>query len=200
MRNSCIGASGTIGSAIVSELENDTNLITASLNTGQYSVDLSDHNSITDLFTKTGEIDAVVCAAARGVIFKNTADMTVSEYISSTQQKLFGQIQVALSGLPYLNDKGSITLTTGIMNHDFVVGGSAAAMVNSAVEGFVQAAALELPRGIRINAVSPALLKESVKAYGAVCPGFEPVDSTKVARAYRKSIYGIQTGRIYHVS
>ncbi|GGI84042.1 hypothetical protein [Legionella impletisoli] len=72
-------------------------------------------------------------------------------------------------------------------------------MVNSAVEGFVQAAALEMPRGIRMNAVSPALLEESAKAYSERCPGFEPVSSKKVARAYRKSIYGIQTGQIFFV-
>ena len=77
-------------------------------------------------------------------------------------------------------------MTTGILNRDFVLNGSAAAMVNNAVEGFVKAAALDLPRGIRINAISPALLEESVKKYSELCPGFEPVSSTKVARAYRK--------------
>jgi len=85
------------------------------------------------------------------------------------------------------------------MNRDLVLNGSAAAMVNNAVEGFVKAASLELPRGIRINAVSPALLEESVEKYSELCPGFEPVSSAKVARAYRKSIYGVQSGQIYHV-
>ncbi len=200
MKALIIGASGTIGSAIVSELQGDTDITTASLNKGDHQVDLSDHKSIMQLFKQIGKLDAIVCAAARGVVFKAIQDMSIEDYIASTQQKLFGQIQVALAGIKCLNNKGSITLTTGIMNHDFVENGSAAAMTNNAVEGFVQATALDLPRGIRINAVSPALLEESVKIYGALCPGFEPVSSAKVARAYRKSIYGIQTGRIYHVS
>ncbi len=66
--------------------------------------------------------------------------------------------------------------------------------VNSAVEGFVQSASLELPNNLRLNGVSPALLTDSVEAYADYCPGYEPVSGEKVARAYRRSVYGIQTG------
>ena len=117
----------------------------------------------------------------------------------SMQQKLLGQIRLVQEGIKVLSAEGSITLTTGIMNRDFVSNGSVAAMINSAVEGFVKAAALDLPNKMRINAVSPALLEESVEKYSQLCPGFEPVSSAAVARAYRKSLYGIQTGQIYHV-
>jgi NAD(P)-dependent dehydrogenase (short-subunit alcohol dehydrogenase family) len=126
--------------------------------------------------------------------------MTVADYQVSLQQKLLGQINVALNGIKVLNDKGSITLVTGIMNHDFVKDGTAAAMVNNAVEGFAQAATLDMPRGIRINVVSPGLLEPSVELYKDYCPGFEPVSTEKVGRAFRKSVYGIHTGRIYSVS
>lgn len=194
-----IGASGTIGSAIFRELEKDTDLISASLNSGDYNVDLANVNSIINLFQQTGKIDGIVCSASRGVVFKPLMEMTVEDYLTSMQQKLIGQLSLVLEGIKVLNDHGSITLTTGIMNRDFVKNGSAAAMVNNAVEGFVKAAALDLPRGIRINAVSPALLEESTDKYSELCPGFEPVASAKVARAYRKSIYGIQAGQIYHI-
>ena len=137
---------------------------------------------------------------SRGVVFKALADMAPEDYLASMQQKLFGQLTLVLEGAKVLNDKGSITLTTGIMNHDFVLHGTAAAMINSAVEGFAQAAALDLPRGIRLNVVSPALLEESAELYKDFCPGFEPVSSAKVARAYRKSLYGVQTGRVYQVN
>lgn len=193
-----IGASGTIGSAICRELESDTEVVSASRNNGDYNVDLASADSIVTLFQQTGKVDGVVCAASRGVVFKPLADMMAEDYLASLQQKLMGQLTVALEGIKVLNDRGSITLTTGIMNHDFVKNGSAAAMVNNAVEGFVKAAALDLPRGIRINAVSPALLEESADKYSALCPGFETVRSGKVAKAYRKSIYSIQTGQVYH--
>lgn len=194
-----IGASGAVGSAIVRELQKDTELVTVGFTSGDYQVDLANNSSIVNLFKQTGKLDGIVCAASRGVIFKPLVEMTLEDYISSMQQKLLGQISVALEGINVLNNHGSITLTTGIMNRDFVANGSAAAMVNNAVEGFVKSAALDLPRGIRINAVSPALLEESADKYSTLCPGFETVSSAKVARAYRKSIYGIQSGQIYQV-
>lgn len=194
-----IGASGAVGSAIVRELKNDTELVTVGLTSGDYQVDLGNISSIVNLFKQTGKLDGIVCAASRGVVFKPLIDMSLEDYITSMQQKLLGQISVALEGVKVLNNHGSITLTTGIMNRDFVSNGSAAAMVNNAVEGFVKSAALDLPRDIRINAVSPALLQESADKYSTLCPGFETVSSEKVARAYRKSIYGIQSGQIYHV-
>lgn len=194
-----IGASGTIGSAIVRELQSDTDIVSVGHTSGDYHVDLAHQDSIAKLFQQVGKVDGIICAASRGVVFKSLKEMTVADYLASMQQKLLGQLSLVLNGIKVLKDNGSITLTTGIMNRDFVKNGSAAAMVNNAVEGFVKAAALDLPRGIRINAVSPALLEESVDKYSELCPGFEPVSSAKVARAYRKSIYGIQTGQIFHV-
>lgn len=197
MKALVIGASGTIGRYVVKELERDTDVIRASVNQGDVKVDLGDGESIRKMYQAVEDLDAIICVASRGVVFKPLMDMTVSDYLVSMQQKLFGQLQVVLEGIKLLKDGGSITLTTGIMNHDFVKSGSAAAMINNAVEGFVQAAALDMPRAIRINVVSPALLEDSKELYAEFCPGFEPVAGEVVARAYRKSMYGIQTGRIY---
>jgi NAD(P)-dependent dehydrogenase (short-subunit alcohol dehydrogenase family) len=195
-----IGASGKIGSAIVRELTSDTTLITANHTSGDFTVDLGNAASIAQLFAKTGPLDGIVCAAARGVVFKPVSEMSVEDYLASMQQKMLGQMTVALQGLKVLNDHGSITLTTGAFNRDFVKNGSAAATVNNAIEGFVKAASLDLPRGIRMNVVSPGLIEESAAMYAAACPGFDVVSSAKVARAYRRSIYGIQTGQIFCVT
>lgn len=197
MKTLIIGASGTIGSAIVKCIAGETDILTASPNSSDLKVDLSDTNSIAELFKQTGQLDAIVCAASRGTVFKTVMDMSIEDYQASLQQKCFGQIELVLKGVPVLNDGGSITLTTGAFGTDYIANGSAAAMANRAVEGFAQAAALELPRRIRLNVVSPALLEESVSAYGSLCPGFEPVSSQTVARAYQRSIFGIQTGQIF---
>ncbi|MCY1554306.1 hypothetical protein D9M68_908700 [compost metagenome] len=77
--------------------------------------------------------------------------------------------------------------------------GANATAVNAAIEGFVAAAAIELPRGIRINAVSPTLLTESLPTYGPFFPGFETVPSQRVGLAYQRSVEGAQTGRVYRV-
>ena len=195
-----VGASGTIGNAVLKELQADAEVLTAGSKSGDYNFDMTNNNSVTELFKQTGKLDAIISTAASGLIWKPVPEMTISDYVNSMQSKLLGQLNLALQGISNLNDHGSITLTTGILDHDFAAGASAAAMINGAINSFVAAAALELPKNIRINAISPALIAECAETYKDIFPGFEPVNSSKVARAYRKSVYGIQTGRVYNVS
>ncbi|HGH0740112.1 TPA: SDR family oxidoreductase, partial [Klebsiella pneumoniae] len=96
-------------------------------------------------------------------------------------------------------DGGSITLVSGIVAQEPIAQGVNATTVNAGLEGFVRAAACELPRGIRINLISPTVLSESLAAYGDFFPGFPSVPAAAVAQAYRRSIEGVQTGRIYPV-
>lgn len=198
MRVLIIGAYGTIGSYLTQELARDTEIITASYSQGDFRVDLGSIDSINAMYEniKT-DLDAIVCVASRGVVLKHVTEMSINDYQTSLQQKCFGQIQLVLSGIQKLKAGGSFTLTTGIMNRDFIKHGSAAAIVNNAVEAFVKSASLELPKQLRLNAVSPALLEDSAKAYEEYCPGYETVSGQKVARAYRRSICGIQTGQIF---
>lgn len=198
MRVLIVGAFGTIGSYVTQELAHDTDIITAGYSQGDIRVDLNSIDSINEMYEKIEmDLDAVICVASRGVILKHLTEMTVKDYQVSLQQKFYGQIHLVLSGIQKLREGGSFTLTTGIMNRDFIKHGSAPAIVNNAVEGFVKSASLELPNKLRLNAVSPALLEDSVEAYAEYCPGYEPVSGQKVARAYRRSVYGIQTGQIY---
>ena len=62
----------------------------------------------------------------------------------------------------------------------------------------VLGAAAELPRAIRINAVSPSAL-EDAPSYHSSFPGFVPVSSYRVGMAYAKSVLGVQTGQIFPV-
>ena len=107
--------------------------------------------------------------------------------------------RLALVGQHFLRDGGSITLVSGIVAQEPIAQGVNATTVNAGLEGFVRAAACELPRGIRINLISPTVLSESLAAYGDFFPGFPSVPAAAVAQAYRRSIEGVQTGRIYPV-
>jgi NAD(P)-dependent dehydrogenase (short-subunit alcohol dehydrogenase family) len=109
------------------------------------------------------------------------------------------QVNLVLQGLHHVNDGGSFTLTSGMLNVDPAPLGASAAMVNGALEGFVRSAALEMPRSTRINLVSPTVIKESLAQYGEYFPGFEAVSAERVALAYRKSVEGAQTGQVYRV-
>lgn len=194
-----VGASGDIGSAVVNELKQDMDVIEVSHSASSVKVDLTSTDSIKDMYQKVGKVDAVVCAAARGVVFAPLAKMTLADYKASLESKMLGQIDLVLQGMDFINDGGSFTLTTGLLNADPIPMGSAAALVNAGVEGFMQAAAIDMPRGLRINVVSPALVSESAARYGDYFQGHNTVAAAKVALAYRKSIYSQQNGKVYRV-
>ena len=145
-----------------------------------------------------GKVDAIVSTAGN-LHFGPLAEMTAEQFNLGLQDKLLGQVQLALVGQKYLNDGGSITLTAGILSIEPIRNGASATAVNAAIEGFAAAAAIELPRGLRINAISPTVLTESMGSYGPFFPGFEPVPAERVALAYQRSVEGAQTGRVYRV-
>jgi NAD(P)-dependent dehydrogenase (short-subunit alcohol dehydrogenase family) len=80
-----------------------------------------------------------------------------------------GQVNLALVGARYLRDGGSITLTSGVLLDQPVRSGAAASLANGGVEAFVRAAAIELPRGLRINAIRPGVVEESMDDYASMC-------------------------------
>ena len=193
-----IGASGTVGRAVAQELSQRHEVIHVGRTQGDYQVDITSQQSVESLFEKTGRVDAIVSATGN-LFFGPLATMTDSDFNQGLQDKLLGQIRLALTGQHYLNDGGSITLISGIVAHEPIAQGVNATTVNAGLEGFVRAAACELPRGIRINLISPTVLTESAAAYDGFFPGFASVPAASVAQAYRRSVEGIQSGRIYKV-
>jgi NAD(P)-dependent dehydrogenase (short-subunit alcohol dehydrogenase family) len=113
--------------------------------------------------------------------------------------KLMGQVNLVLIGQRYVNDGGSFTLTSGVLSHDPIRYGASASLVNGAIDAFVRAAAIELDRGVRINAVSPGVLVESLPVFGEYFRGHEPVPGARVGNAYLKSVEGRLTGQVFHV-
>jgi NAD(P)-dependent dehydrogenase (short-subunit alcohol dehydrogenase family) len=193
-----IGATGTLGRAVVAELGQDNEVISVGLTHGDLQVDLTRDESVETLFAQTGRVDAII-ATTGSLFFGPLTAMRAEDFASGLNDKLLGQVRLSLIGQHYLNDGGSITLTSGIIGSEPIAQGVNATAVNGALEGFVRAAACELPRGLRINVVSPTVLSESVEKYGAFFPGFESVPAARAALAYRRSVYGVQTGRTFTV-
>ena len=103
-----IGASGDIGKAALAELGSRHEVIKVGRSSGDLLADISDRQSIVDMYEKTGNIDAVVCTAGN-VHFGPLADFTEDQFMLGLSDKVMGQINVALVGINYINDKGSIT-------------------------------------------------------------------------------------------
>lgn len=198
MRVLVVGASGTVGKAAVSQLSRRHQIVTAGRSGADVSVDLMNEASVRQMYVGLGTIDAVVACAGHAHFGPVTA-MTPVEFRKGLDDKLMGQIHLVLLGLSHISDGGSFTLTSGILDRDPVRAGANAAAVNGAIGAFVRSAAIEMPRGIRINAVSPGLLEESAQKYDGFFPGHQPVSSARVGLAYVKSVEGGLTGQVFLV-
>ncbi|MED7787769.1 short chain dehydrogenase [Francisella sp. 19X1-34] len=195
-----IGASGTIGSATYKSLKAaEYDVVTASFSGEKtdFSVDIQDPKSIKNLFEKVGSFDALVSTTGK-VAFKAVQEIEQQDWDLSLSNKLLGQINLVQIGSKYINEGGSFTLTTGILNVEPIAMGSIAATVNAGLEGFVKAATLEY-KNFRINTVSPTVVEEALGKYGAFFVGYKPVKAEEVAQAYLKSVAGIANGQVIKV-
>ncbi|CEG55744.1 short chain dehydrogenase [Legionella fallonii] len=193
-----VGGTGTIGKAVSKELAQRHTIISVGHTRGDFQVDIRDSESIEALYKAVGPFDALVAATGE-VHFGSLTEFTEEQYNVGLNSKLMGQIKLVLIGFQYINNGGSFTLTSGILSNDPIRFGSSAAMVNGAIDSFVKSAAIEMPDRLRINAVSPTVLSESMDSYAPYFRGFEPVSASRVALAYSKSVEGAQTGIIYRV-
>lgn len=193
-----IGANGTVGSAVERELAPRHEIIRIGRNSGDEHVDISDSASIRRLFERTGPFDALVCAAGN-VNFVPLKEMTEADFTLGLQDKLMGQVNLLLIGQQFANDGASFTLTSGILSEEPILSGVSASLVNGAIDAFVRAAAIELPRGMRVNSVSANVLVEAMDKYAPYFRGSRPVPAADVALAYARSVEGLHTGRTYRV-
>ena len=193
MRILIVGASGTIGQAVVDALAARHELVLASRSKSPERVDLADPASIRALFKRVGRIDAVVSVAGEAA-WKPLAQLTDEDFAFSLGSKLMGQVNLVRFGSDVVADGGSFTLTSGVLATRPTPGGAAITLVNAGVDAFTRAAALELARGIRINSVSPPWVSETLTAMGRDPSGGLP--ATDVARSYVESVEGKQTGAV----
>ena len=193
MRILLIGATGTIGKAIAAALGRRHEVLLASRHQAPLQVDIADPVTIRALYAKVGKVGAVISAAGEAR-FKPLDELSDADFAFSIDSKVMGQVNLVRYGLDSVTDKGSITLTSGILAQHPSRGSGAVSLVNAALEGFTRAAALEAPRGIRINVVSPPWVTETLKALGMPLEGGLP--AATVAQAYVRSVEGTGTGQV----
>lgn len=191
MRVLVIGATGTIGRAVVEALTGRHEVIAASRQRAGLKVDLTNADSIRAMFQATGPVDAVVCAAGEAR-FAPLSKLSDDDFKFSLTSKLMGQVNVVRVGFEFVRDRGSLTVTSGILARTPMSGSAAVSLVNAGLEGFVRAAAGEAPRGIRVNVVSPPWLTETLQALGMDPAPGQP--AAAVAQLYVRSVEGNQTG------
>jgi NAD(P)-dependent dehydrogenase (short-subunit alcohol dehydrogenase family) len=193
MRILIIGATGTIGTAVAQALDARHEVLRASHSRSALAVDLADPESIKRLYGKVGRVDAVVSAAGKAA-FGPLLALSDEDFSLCLTNKLMGQVNLVRFGVDALADRGSFTLTSGFLSRFPTPGSAAISLVNSGLEGFVRAAALDLPRGLRINAVAPGWISETLVALKRDPSTGVPV--ARVAQTYVRSVEGSMTGQI----
>jgi NAD(P)-dependent dehydrogenase (short-subunit alcohol dehydrogenase family) len=189
MRVIVVGATGTIGGEVARALEPEHEVVRASRN-GDPPVDLECPGSIAALFASVNDADALISCAASAPL----TPVTDERFVPSLHAKLLGQVTLVRMAIEHLRDGGSITLTSGRIP-EATPGSAGGALVNAGLEAFVTAAAVEMPRAIRLNAVSPGWVRESLVKLGMDPSGGTP--ARDVARAFVEAVEGTAKGRIF---
>ena len=193
-----IGAGGAVGRCAVQALAPRHEVISVGRSSGDLRVDIEDVDSIRAMYRETGRVDAVVSAVGHGH-FGPVDEMSAEQFMKGINHKTLPQVNLVLEGFEYINDGGSFTLTSGILNRDPIRGGAAAAAANGALDGFVRGAAVDMPRGIRINVVSPEVLEVSRERYEGFFHGHYHVSDAAVGLAYSKAVEGCLSGQVFTV-
>ena len=195
-----IGANGTIAELVQKALAGAGHeIVKVGHKSGDFQVQIENRESVRKLYQAVGSFDAVAIAAGQ-VAFAPLSELTAEKWQFSLGSKLMGQINPGSGGDPVHQRKRiCFTSVSGILNDDPIFAGVAASTVSGAVEAFVRAAAIELPKGLRINVVSPTMLKESEIS---ICPVLHRHDSGRRMESWtslQSAILGAQTGRVYKV-
>jgi len=192
-----IGGTGTIGSALVSMLRKDHEVISVGRSRGDMQVNIEDKSSIEKLLAEVGEVDGIISTSGDGRMapFHLQSDEDLDLALNS---KLKGQLDIIRLGAHSVKENGFILITTGTATNNYMPGASSITMANSALEGYVKAINVEPYRGIRINAVSPYFVKETCEMFDFDVPNAIPAADT--ASVYKMVLESDKTGIVADVA
>jgi NAD(P)-dependent dehydrogenase (short-subunit alcohol dehydrogenase family) len=189
-----IGGTGTIGDPVADALAaGGHDVVRVARSSGDVRVDITSPRSIEEMYGAVGRFDALVSCAGSGA-WKPLEELTDDDFETSLHNKLMGQVNLVRRGIRQVSDGGSFTLTSGVLAQSPMPGSAAISLLNAGLEGFARAAALEAPRGVRVNVVSPPWVAETLKAMGQDPSGGMP--AAQVARAYVESVTGSRNGEV----
>ncbi|HEX4246883.1 MAG TPA: short chain dehydrogenase [Pseudonocardia sp.] len=196
MRIVVIGGNGTIGRRLVPALaERGHDTVIAGRSAGGIRVDITSADSIVEMYEQAGAVDGVVVIAASGAL-DDFATLTGADLLENMRGKFFGQANVVLIGQRYVRDGGSLTLTSGIFADEAWPGVTGGAAVSGALHSFVLSAAVELPRRLRVNVVSPTMVADSADALRDLFPGMRPVAMDTLVKHYVDCVEGNDSGAV----
>ena len=161
-----IGGSSGIGAAVAEQARSrgaqvvlSGRRLSSALHNGLRSepVDVTDNASLQRLFESVGRFDHLVYTAGPAVQAKNLQDTDLQLAQDNFNVKLWGALRAIQLALPFLDEHGSIVLTSGQLGRKLVPGQFIKIGINAATEALGKQLAKELaPR--RVNVVSPGVI------------------------------------------
>ena len=161
-----IGGSSGIGAAVAEQARSlgaqvvlAGRRLSSALHNGLRSepVDVTDNASLQRLFESVGRFDHLVYTAGPAVQAKNLQDTDLQLAQDNFNVKLWGALRAIQLALPFLDEHGSIVLTSGQLGRKLVPGQFIKIGINAATEALGKQLAKELaPR--RVNVVSPGVI------------------------------------------
>lgn len=191
-----VGATGTIGKKVAQRHADAHDVVSVGFKDGDFQVDIADKGSIEHLFEQIGAVDAVISTTGLAE-FGPLDALTDEQFNVGWTNKLMGQINLVRIGRTHMKPGGVILLTSGMLANEPMPGSAAVSAVNGAINSFVKAAALELGDGLRINAVSPVFVKETMEMMGMVSSA--GMSAANTAKAYTAALDGSMTGEVIDV-
>ena len=115
MKVMVIGATGTIGKAVVDLLQQSHDVVKVGYKEGDYQVDIASKESIQALLDKVGKVDAIISTTGLAK-FGKFNELTDGDYALALNNKLMGQVNLVRLGQHYVNQGGFY------YDHDWGVG------------------------------------------------------------------------------
>jgi NAD(P)-dependent dehydrogenase (short-subunit alcohol dehydrogenase family) len=192
MKIAVFGASGTIGSQVVEQLAaKGHEVVSIGARSGDHRVDYTDAVAVEALLESIVPLDAIVVSVGGDSAFKPYDTLTDEDFLLGAERKLIAQFRIVRLAEKYVRDNGSVTLTSGFLSHYPNPYSLATGPFNAAIDTFVQQSAEHLPRGLRVNVVSPAPVVEPDQVKEGL------VSAAQVAAFFVESIEGQATGTVF---
>ncbi|MCL1057502.1 NAD-dependent epimerase/dehydratase family protein [Shewanella gelidimarina] len=185
------GATGKIGREVVNLLKPEHDVIGISSRSGPIIADYTDATAVESVFQQVTDVDAVVVAVGGDSNFKPYSTLNDVDILLGAQRKLIAQFRIVALAQKYLNQGGSVTLTSGFLSHYPNEYSLATGPFNAAIDTYVSQSAPLLKNDMRLNVVSPAPVVEQDKVRTGL------VTARDVALYYIDSILGMDTGKVY---
>src|SRR3984893_12961885 len=124
-----IGANGTIGELVQKALAGAGHeIVRVGRNAGDFQVEIENRESVRKLYQAVGSFDAVAIAAGE-IAFAPLSELTPEKWQFSLGSKLMGQINLVQEAIPFINERGSFTLISGVLNEEPIFAGVGASTV-----------------------------------------------------------------------